>query len=95
MGCGGSKPEDHEGKARSDEIENQLRKDRMAMRCAPFSLGQLAAVEMNAAPLTARALVALHLARPSVRRRSPCPSSSRNEMCVCALGQQAASRRAS
>ncbi|GAA6044296.1 hypothetical protein JCM8097_006752 [Rhodosporidiobolus ruineniae] len=32
MGCGGSKPEDSEGKARSDEIENQLRKDRMAMR---------------------------------------------------------------
>jgi len=33
MGCGGSKPEDQESKARSDEIENQLRKDRMAMRC--------------------------------------------------------------
>ncbi|GAA5966567.1 hypothetical protein JCM8115_006870 [Rhodotorula mucilaginosa] len=32
MGCGSSKPVDAAGKARSDEIENQLRKDRMAMR---------------------------------------------------------------
>lgn len=34
MGCGSSKPVDAAGKARSDEIEDQLRKDRMAMRCA-------------------------------------------------------------
>lgn len=32
MGCGSSKPVDAAGKARSDEIEDQLRKDRMAMR---------------------------------------------------------------
>lgn len=32
MGCGGSKPEDTEGKSRNDAIENQLKKDRMNMR---------------------------------------------------------------
>lgn len=31
MGCGGSK-EDTAGKARNDEIENQLKRDKMAQR---------------------------------------------------------------
>lgn len=33
MGCGGSKQEDVESKTRNDAIENQLKKDRMNMRC--------------------------------------------------------------
>lgn len=87
MGCGSSKPVDAVGKARSDEIEDQLRKDRMAMRCVAdwTCTGR---VELRTG-LTSFAAMPAAAARTSSLSRCTDTALARcnsNEMCVALLG---------